>query len=129
MRDRRMGGGAGSCAVRVEIARAEPGFFDAVGAIKARFSISCRRAGFSPPPPVSLAHGGATPARRHKGEVGVRPPRFWAHHTRDAADHKAHVQYCRMPPKKHGYVARPEDWTSARAHRDARFRTTMDLAP
>jgi putative transposase len=32
------------------------------GAIKARFSMAARRAGFSPPPPVGRGNGGLNPA-------------------------------------------------------------------
>jgi putative transposase len=47
------------------------------GAIKAQFSMSVRRAGFTPPSPVGRANGGVNPALRRKGEVGVWQPRFW----------------------------------------------------
>ncbi len=46
------------------------------GAIKARFSMSMRKAGFTPPPPTGRANGGVNPALRHKGEVGLWQPRF-----------------------------------------------------
>lgn len=98
------------------------------GAIKARFSMSCRRAGFTPPPPVGVAHGGVNPALRRKGEVGLWQARFWEHHIRDEADYWAHVRYCWMNPVKHGYVARPEEWPFSSVHWDARFRPNMDLA-
>ena len=47
------------------------------GAIKAQFSMSVRRAGFTPPSPVGRANGGVNPALRRKGEVGLWQPRFW----------------------------------------------------
>jgi len=47
------------------------------GGIKARFSMSMRRAGFTPPAPVGWRNGGVNPALRRKGEVGLWQPRFW----------------------------------------------------
>ena len=81
-----------------------------MGAIKARFSMAMRRAGFTPPPPVGRRNGGVNPALRRKGEVGLWQPRYWEHHIRDDDDFRAHVEYCRWNPVKHGYVERPEDW-------------------
>ncbi|MDJ1006847.1 MAG: transposase [Paracoccaceae bacterium] len=98
------------------------------GAIKARFSMSCRRAGFIPPEPVGRANGGVNPALRRKGEVGLWQPRFWEHHIRDEADYAAHVRYCWINPVKHGFVETPEDWPYSSVHFDARFAPGMDLA-
>ena len=98
------------------------------GAIKARFSMSCRRAGFTPPPPTGFENGGVNPALRRKGEVGLWQPRFWEHHIRDEADYWAHVQYCWTNPVKHGFVARPEDWPYSSVHHDKRFNPMMDFA-
>jgi putative transposase len=78
------------------------------GAIKARFSMSLRRAGFTPPVPT-VVNGGVNPALR-KGQVGIWQKRFWEHHIRDEADWEAHVRYCWINPVKHGLVERPEDW-------------------
>ena len=88
------------------------------GAIKARFSMALRRAGFTPPLPVGRANGGVNPALRRKGEVGLWQPRFWEHHIRDEEDFRAHVRYCWINPVKHGLVARPEDWPWSSVHRD-----------
>lgn len=96
-------------------------------AIKARFSMSCRRAGFTRPEPVGYANGGVNPALRRKGEVGLWQPRFWEHHIRDEADYRAHVRYCWLNPVKHRFVERPEDWAYSSVHWDARFRVGMDL--
>ncbi len=81
-----------------------------MGAIKARFSMAMRRAGFTPPPPDGRRNGGVNPALRRKGEVGLWQPRFWEHHIRDENDFRRHVEYCWFNPVKHGYVERPEDW-------------------
>lgn len=90
------------------------------GAIKARFSRSCRRAGFTPPPPVGRRNGGVNPALRRKGEIGLWQPRFWEHHIRDSADYDAHVRYCWGNPVKHGLVARAADWPYSSIHREIR---------
>lgn len=88
-----------------------------MGAIKARFSMSLRRSGFTPTPAQNPygARGGRV--RRvgvnpdlHKGEVGIWQKRFFEHHIRDEVDFNAHVQYCWINPVKHGLVDRPEDW-------------------
>jgi putative transposase len=91
------------------------------GAIKGRFSIAMRRAGFSPPPPVGWARGGVNPALRRKGEIGLWQPRFWEHHIRDEADLSMHIRYCWMNPVKHGLVARPAEWPHSSIHRDIRL--------
>ena len=90
-----------------------------MGAIKARFSMACGRAGFTPPPPVGRRNGGVNPALRRKGEVGLWQPRFWEHHIRDEADYAAHVEYCWFNPVKHGYVECAEDWPYSSYLRDA----------
>lgn len=90
------------------------------GAIKARFSILMRRAGFTPPPPIGWANGGVNPALRRKGEVGLWQPRFWEHMIRDEADYRAHVEYCWGNPVKHGLVEQPTDWVFSSIHRDIR---------
>ena len=92
-----------------------------LGAIKARFSMSMRRAGFTPPLPVGRRNGGVNPALRRKGEVGLWQPRFWEHHIRDEADYAAHVRYCWGNPVKHGLVQRPADWPHSSIHRDIRL--------
>ncbi|QBF31028.1 transposase [Thalassococcus sp. S3] len=97
------------------------------GVIKARFSMSCRRAGFTPPAPVGFENGGVNPALRRKGEIGLWQPRFWEHHIRDEADYWAHVMYCWLNPVKHGFVERPEDWAYSSMHWDVRFRVRVDL--
>lgn len=88
-----------------------------VGAIKARFSMSVRRAGFTPPLPKTLPDGGVNPALR-KGQVGIWQKRFWEHHIRDQRDWTIHRQYCWMNPVKHGFVDEPEDWPYSSYLRD-----------
>ena len=88
------------------------------GAIKARFSMDMRRAGFTPPPPVGRVNGGVNPALRRKGEVGLWQPRFWEHHIRDEPDLEAHIRYCWGNPVKHGLVERAVDWPYSSIHRD-----------
>jgi putative transposase len=91
------------------------------GAIKARFSMSMRRAGFTPPPPIGFRNGGVNPALRRKGEVGLWQPRFWEHHIRDETDFAAHMRYCWGNPVKHGLVDRAVDWPLSSIHRDIRL--------
>lgn len=103
------------------------------GAIKARFTMSVRRAGFTPPPRLPVVtsgrYAGVNPGlRRDKGEVAIWQRRFWEHHIRDEADYRAHLRYCWMNPVKHGLVERPEEWRYSSVHRDARFREGMDMA-
>lgn len=95
------------------------------GAIKARFSMSLRRAGFTPPPRFpqvrSGRYAGVNPGLRHdKGEVAIWQRRFWEHCIRDEADFGAHVAYCWGNPVKHGLVARATDWPHSSIHRDRR---------
>ena len=100
-------------------------FSTRMGAIKARFSMAVRRAGFTPPiPPISpngrvfgRGIGGVNPALR-KGEVGIWQKRFWEHHLRHEADWRAHLQYCWINPVKHGLVADPGEWPYSSYHRD-----------
>ena len=88
------------------------------GAIKARFSMGLRRAGFTPPEAVGPGNGGVNPALRRKGEVGLWQPRFWEHHIRHTADYDAHLRYCWGNPVKHGLVDRAADWPFSSIHRD-----------
>ena len=86
------------------------------GAIKARFSMAMRRAGFTPPPPIGRRNGGVNPALRRKGEVGLWQPRFWEHHIRGPEDYAAHVRYCWTNPVKHGFCDAPEEWAWSSVH-------------
>lgn len=88
-----------------------------MGAIKARFSMALRRAGFTPPLPEILPHGGVNPALR-KGQVGIWQKRFWEHHIRNEADWQAHRHHCWMNPVKHGLVDAPGDWPYSSYLRD-----------
>ena len=102
------------------------------GAIKARFTMSLRRAvrrpGFSPAPlpselPVvqSGRYAGLKPGLRvGKREQAIWQRRFWEHHIRDQADFDAHVRYCWGNPVKHGLVERAVDWPFSSVHRDIR---------
>jgi putative transposase len=74
------------------------------GAIKARFSMSLRSAGFTPPIPT-VVNGGVNPALRN-GQVAIWQKRFWEHHIRGEADWHAHVRYCWVNPVKHGRCVR-----------------------
>lgn len=103
------------------------------GAIKARFTMSVRRARFTPPPRLPVVtsgrYAGVNPGiRRDKGEVAIWQHRFCEHHIRDEADYWAHVRYCWINPVKHGFVEHTEDWRFSSIHRDARFREGMDRA-
>ena len=102
------------------------------GAIKARFTMSTRRAGFTPPTrlPVVKAgrYAGVNPGlRAHKGEVALWQRRFWEHHIRDDADYAAHLRYCWTNPVKHGLVDHPENWAHSSVHWDKRFTRGQDL--
>lgn len=102
------------------------------GAIKARFTMSLRRAerrpGFSPAPlPTELPvvrsgrYAGLKPGLRvGKREQAIWQRRFWEHHIRDEADFAAHVRYCWINPVKHGFVERAVDWPYSSIHRDIR---------
>lgn len=101
-------------------------FSTRMGAIKARFSMDVRRAGFTPPHvPISpkglqvMANGGVNPALR-KGQVRIWQKRFWEHHIRDDADYAAHVNYCWINPVKHGLADSPEEWRYSSFYRGAR---------
>jgi len=98
------------------------------GAIKARFSMSMRKQGFTPPPPIGRANGGVNPSLRRKGEVGLWQPRYWEHHIRGCEDFAAHVRHCWLNPVRHGFVDRPEDWPYSSVHHDCRAGFTPPLA-
>jgi len=107
--------------------RGDADFSTRWGAIKARFSMAVRRAGFTPPPRLPVVrsgrYAGVNPGlRQDKGEVAIWQRRFWEHHIRDEADYHAHLKHCWMNPVKHGYVQRPEDWPYSSVHSDERFR-------
>lgn len=91
------------------------------GAIKARFSMAARRAGFTPPPPTGRANGGVNPALRRKGQVGLWQNRFWEHHIRNDRDFADHLHYCWWNPVQHGLVDHPEAWPFSSVHRDRRM--------
>ncbi len=95
------------------------------GAIKARFTMSMRKAGLTPPPCLPIVksgrYAGVNPGlRAHKGEVAIWQRRFWEHHIRDQADFDAHLRYCHMSPVRLGLVKKPEDWWCSSIHRDVR---------
>ena len=105
-------------------------FSTRMGAIKARFSITLRRSGFTPtllPNPHNAQAGrerapsekrvGVNPDP-HKNEAPIWQKRFWEHHIRDADDCAAHIQYCWHNPVKHGFVTHPRDWQHSSYHRD-----------
>jgi len=106
------------------------------GAIKARFVMQVRRAGFTPPSELPVVRtgrfAGLKPGLRvAKREVAIWQRRFWEHYIRDQTDFAAHIRYCWINPVKHGFVERPEDWPYSSVHRDARdgrFVPGMDLA-
>jgi putative transposase len=90
-----------------------------MGAIKARFSMALRRAGFPPPSRRGgVNHNGGVNPTLRKGEVGIWQRRFWEHHIRDEADWQAHVHYCWINPVKHGFVAEPWQWPHSSWNRD-----------
>lgn len=93
------------------------------GSIKARFTMSVRRAGFSPPPGLPTLqkgrYAGLKPGLRvQKRESAIWQRRFWEHHIRNKTDYEAHIRHCWYDPVKHGLVSRPEDWPYSSIHRD-----------
>ena len=96
------------------------------GAIKARFSMGMRRAGFTPPLPIGREKGGVNPALRRKGEVGLWRPRFWEHHIRSNHDFRAHQEFCLWDPVRHGLVDHPDEWPFSSIHRDRMAGTLCD---
>jgi len=100
-------------------------FSTRMGAIKARFSRTIRRSGFTPTAATDNPFGARGGRRRIgvnpdrcKDEVPVWQKRFWEHHIRNDADLRAHVRYCWINPVKHGLVSRPGDWPFSSYHRD-----------
>lgn len=101
-----------------------------MAAIKARFTMTVRRSGFTPTPPTNPygAKGGrsriGTEKRvgvnpdLHKDEAPIWQKRFWEHHLRDETDFRAHIRYCWINPVKHGLVGHPRDWPYSSWHRD-----------
>ncbi|MEE2943877.1 MAG: transposase [Pseudomonadota bacterium] len=92
-----------------------------IGAMKARFTMKLRRAGFSPPSTLPVVrngrYAGLKPGlRTTKRESAVWQRRFWEHHIRNDAEYRAYVQYCHINPVKHGFVERPEDWPYSTVH-------------
>ncbi len=101
-----------------------------MAAIKARFTMTLRRSGFSPTPTPN-PHGAVGGRQR----VGLKPDlqadarrgneapiwqkRFWEHHIRDDAAFPACVRYCWINPVKHKLVGHPRDWPYSSWHRDA----------
>lgn len=96
------------------------------GAIKARFTMSLRRAGFSPPSGLPVVrsgrYAGLKPGlRQSKRECGIWQRRFWEHHIRGPEDFADCLRYCHLNPVKHGFVARPEEWLYSSVHRERRL--------
>ncbi len=96
-----------------------------IGAIKARFTMGVRRAGFSPPTELPVVrsgrHVGLKPDLRvDKREVGIWQRRFWEHHVQGERDYENHVRYCWANPVKHGYVEQAVDWKWSSIHRDVK---------
>lgn len=47
-------------------------------------------------------------------EKGIWQRRYWEHLIRDEDDYRAHVEYCRLNPVRHGLVAHPTNHTPPR---------------
>lgn len=75
--------------------------------IKARFS-------------RGVGRGPVRPSHIRRRERGIWQRRYWEHHIRDEADHRAHIEYCWKNPVKHGFVEKPTDWPYSSIHRDIR---------
>ncbi|WP_432417983.1 REP-associated tyrosine transposase [Cognatishimia activa] len=90
-------------------------FYTRVASIKAQFTMTIRRAGFSPPPNLPIVtsgrYAGLKPGLRvNKREQGIWQRRFWEHHIRDQNDFDACAEYCWHNPVKHGLTNKPETW-------------------
>ena len=70
---------------------------------------------------MGLPKGTLRPSHVARQERGIWQRRFWEHHIRDAADYRAHVEYCWFNPIKHGFVKRIEEWPYSSVHRDMRL--------
>jgi len=62
--------------------------------------------------PTELRSG----SRRRRGERGIWQRRFWEHVVRDEWDFAQHTDYIHFNPVKHGYAARPVDWSYSSLH-------------
>ncbi len=76
---------------------------------------------------MGLPKGPTRESHNVRKERGIWQRRFWEHHIRNEHDYWAHVRYCWLNPVKHGFADKPEDWRFSSVHRDARFRTDMNL--
>ncbi|MFQ1941712.1 REP-associated tyrosine transposase [Aeromonas veronii] len=56
-------------------------------------------------------------SRVRKRERGIWQRRYWEHLIRDDKDLQAHVDYIHFNPVKHGYCAKPVDWSYSSIHR------------
>ena len=56
-------------------------------------------------------------SRLRKRERGIWQRRYWEHLIRDDKDLQAHVDYIHFNPVKHGYCAKPVDWSYSSIHR------------
>lgn len=95
-----------------------------MAAIKARFSMTLRRSGFTPTRAVNpygakagRERVGVNPDLR-KDEAPIWQKRFWEQHIRDEAAFAACVRYCWINPVKHGLVMHPREWPYSSWHRD-----------
>jgi len=56
-------------------------------------------------------------SRQKRKEGGFWQRRFWEHAIRDESDLRAHIDYIRWNPVKHGYVKEVKDWPYSTFHR------------
>ncbi|KAA1260205.1 Transposase IS200 like protein [Rubripirellula obstinata] len=77
--------------------------------IKEEFTIKWRASG--------LPEAEVTKAQRRKGERGIWQPRAWEHTIVDEKDLERCVDYIHWNPRKHGLVARIQDWKWSSFHR------------
>ncbi|AAV93763.1 transposase [Ruegeria pomeroyi] len=102
--------------------RGDTDFSTRWGAIKARFTMGVRKAGFSPPPDLPVVrsgrYAGLKPGlRSEKREAGVWQRRFWEHHIRGPDEYLAAVSFCHNDPVKHGLVTDAKAWPFSTVHR------------
>lgn len=105
-----------------------------IGAMKARFTMKLRRAGFSPPSALPVVqygrYAGLKPGlRRAKREVGIWQRRFWERHPRNEEELLACVDNCHFNPVIYWFVESPEDWPFSTLAQEAQVKKKATRRP
>ena len=106
-------------------------FATRMAAIKARFSMTLHRSGFTPTLPSLNPYGAKagrdrTPTTKRvgvnpdlqKNEASIWQKRYWEHHIRNDVDLRNHIHHCWLNPVKHGLADHPKDWPYSSYHHD-----------